>query len=62
MSVKSCSKCSATFECSNEKMGCWCENLFLDIDTLKKLKEEYDNCLCPNCLKEYANSNNIIKK
>ncbi|MGZ4033356.1 MAG: cysteine-rich CWC family protein [Bacteroidia bacterium] len=62
MSIKKCSRCSTDFECCNEKPGCWCENLFIDIETLNKLKKEYDNCLCSSCLKEYANSNNISKK
>lgn len=62
MSLKSCSKCKTNFECGNEKPGCWCEDFFLDIETLAKLRKEYDNCLCSNCLKEYAKSDNINKK
>ncbi len=54
MSSKNCSKCNVVFECSNEKRGCWCEDLLLDIKTLKTLKEQYDNCLCPLCLKDYS--------
>lgn len=53
MALKKCSKCSVTFECCNEQPGCWCEKLFLDMDTLNDLKAKYDNCLCPACLKEY---------
>jgi hypothetical protein len=52
--VKSCSKCLVSFDCCNEKPGCWCEELYLDIETLKQLKGTFDNCLCPKCLKEYA--------
>ena len=54
MSTKKCSKCEMPFECCNEKMGCWCEDLHIDLETLKELKSKYDNCLCPNCLKEYS--------
>ncbi|MBL7889732.1 MAG: cysteine-rich CWC family protein [Bacteroidetes bacterium] len=54
MTTKKCSKCGQDFQCSNEKMGCWCEDLYLDIQTLNELKKEYDNCLCPTCLKEYS--------
>jgi len=57
MSFKKCSKCKVEFECGNEKPGCWCENLYLDIATLNELKAKYDNCLCPNCLKEYGERN-----
>ncbi|MBK7182402.1 MAG: cysteine-rich CWC family protein [Bacteroidetes bacterium] len=54
MSIKICSKCSRSFECQNESMGCWCEELFLSINTLNEIKQQYDNCLCPTCLKEFA--------
>jgi hypothetical protein len=52
--IKSCSKCKSEFECCNEQRGCWCEELYLDTETLKKLKDEFDNCLCKACLAEYA--------
>lgn len=52
--TKNCSKCDAAFECCNEKEGCWCESLYIDLGTLNSLKKTYDNCLCPNCLKEYS--------
>ena len=62
MSIKICSKCKEEFECTNEKRGCWCESLYIDLETLNKLCIEYTNCLCLICLKGYANSNNIGKK
>jgi len=60
MAIKKCSKCGSEFTCGNEKPGCWCEDLFLDIATLNELKEKYDNCLCPICLEEYSNKH--VKK
>ncbi|MGQ0828494.1 MAG: cysteine-rich CWC family protein [Bacteroidota bacterium] len=54
MAAKNCSKCTSAFECSSEKEGCWCDELYVDATTLKTLKEQYDNCLCPVCLKEYS--------
>ncbi len=60
MSSKKCSKCNSVFECGHEKPGCWCENLFLDLNTLKELKDNYDNCLCPACLKSF--SERAVKK
>ncbi|MBL0327896.1 MAG: cysteine-rich CWC family protein [Bacteroidetes bacterium] len=53
MSVKKCSKCQSIFECGNNSSGCWCEEVFIGLETLKALKATYDNCLCPKCLKEY---------
>lgn len=54
MASKNCSKCNTPFVCDCENPGCWCENLFIDLDTLDKLKKQYDNCLCPACLSKYA--------
>ena len=47
---KKCSKCGDTFRCSGI-LGCWCGDVKLDPATLAMLKERYDNCLCPACLK-----------
>jgi hypothetical protein len=55
--VKKCSKCYNSFDCCNEKEGCWCENVFLDLETLKDLKNTFDNCLCAECLKVYERNN-----
>ena len=41
------------FNCCNEVPGCWCENVQLDQKALDALKNEFDNCLCPTCLKAY---------
>lgn len=62
MSSKQCSKCQVSFECTNEKEGCWCETVFVDIHTLNHLKQTYNNCLCPVCLKEFAKGNYPGKK
>ena len=50
---KNCSKCGKAFNCCNEVPGCWCENVQLDQKALDALKNEFDNCLCSECLKEY---------
>jgi hypothetical protein len=50
---KRCSKCGFIFNCTNEQNGCWCEHIQLDTSTLDQLKNEFDNCLCPECLKAY---------
>jgi hypothetical protein len=52
--TKQCSKCQTPFECKNDEGGCWCEGYTLTLDTLKDLKATFDNCLCPECLNEYA--------
>jgi hypothetical protein len=50
---KTCSKCGVVFGCQNEMPGCWCEEVKLSPETLENLKEGYENCLCPACLKGF---------
>jgi hypothetical protein len=50
---KQCSKCGETFNCGG-LLGCWCSDVKLDPATLAALKERYDNCLCPSCLKTFS--------
>lgn len=54
MTTKTCSKCNKPFGCKADERGCWCENLTLSTETLVKLKAEYDNCLCPECLATFG--------
>ncbi len=54
MSIKRCSKCEAAFECCSDRPGCWCEQVFVDANTLQELKKNYNNCLCSRCLREYT--------
>ncbi len=54
MPDKNCSKCNVFFECTSEHAGCWCENIFINLDVLNELKKQYDNCLCPACLEGYS--------
>jgi len=57
MSVKKCANCEKDFECCNETPGCWCETIKLDEATLQHLKKEYENCLCPDCLRAFEKAN-----
>ena len=47
---KRCEKCGETFGCGG-LLGCWCRDVKLDTATLALLKERYNDCLCPECLK-----------
>lgn len=61
-SIKQCSKCNTSFECKNDAMGCWCQQYTLSADTLKHLKENFENCLCPQCLAIYAEEEQAEKQ
>ncbi len=50
---KRCSKCGEPFRCGG-LVGCWCRDVELDKGTLAALKEQYDDCLCPDCLRALA--------
>jgi hypothetical protein len=50
---KRCSKCGAAFDCGG-LFGCWCRDVKLDEATLADLRQQYADCLCPNCLKALA--------
>jgi hypothetical protein len=51
---KECSKCGKPFECCADKRGCWCEGYSLQPEALQELKENFENCLCKECLAEYG--------
>lgn len=56
---KKCSKCNTAFNCTNESSGCWCEQVTLSTQVLSYLEENYDNCLCPDCLQEFEKLNTL---
>lgn len=52
---KTCPKCGKTFSCITHE-NCWCEDeVHLSRETLKKIRIEYIDCLCKDCLNYYAN-------
>lgn len=55
--TKVCPRCKQAFQCQVEA-GCWCEKLNLHRDVLKKLRQEYIDCLCESCLKSFETHKN----
>jgi iron complex transport system permease protein len=53
-SVKQCSRCGAEFGCAQGEPGCWCESVVLSRETLAEIRELADDCLCPACLRGFA--------
>ncbi len=47
-----CPKCGNAFYCSTSSK-CWCYAYDVPADIMEKLQEQYEGCLCPDCLKEY---------
>jgi hypothetical protein len=55
---KVCPSCHEQFECAAG--GCWCDEVELTDRMRTTLREQYDNCLCPSCLRamrEHQNAN-----
>jgi len=48
-----CPRCGKEFHCS--KSGkCWCYEVYLPLEKLEEIESQYDSCLCPACLHEFA--------
>ena len=45
-----CESCGESFSCGSKLGNCWCFGIEVGGETLAKLKEDFKNCLCENCL------------
>lgn len=54
--IKECPRCGKLFDCycQSTRYGCWCSSFALTAEVLDYLKTHYQNCLCPNCIKEFS--------
>jgi hypothetical protein len=51
--TKSCPRCNIEFECNSSSIeNCQCNIILLSDETKKQLQDQYQDCLCINCLKE----------
>lgn len=58
---KICPKCNKEFECKHSQ-ECFCMKYSIPEEALNRLKKEFDNCLCEDCLKEYATKKRLTPK
>lgn len=50
---KICPRCSANFTCREDRKDlCRCSRVYLSSEVKYFIKESYESCLCPECLKE----------
>ncbi len=50
---KICGRCSASFNCREDRIElCSCRKVTLVRGVRDYIKDNYQNCLCPKCLKE----------
>jgi hypothetical protein len=52
MAVKRCPRCGSLFRCEKEK-DCWCEQVPVHRARMIEILEQYNDCICPDCLKKY---------
>ena len=53
MQIKICPKCGMEFKCEHS-IKCWCMSYNIPENKRKYLRENYNDCLCESCLKEFA--------
>jgi hypothetical protein len=51
---KVCEKCGVKFDCYSLGGPCWCEEVTLIPQSLANLRAQFNDCLCPTCLKAAA--------
>jgi hypothetical protein len=54
MQTETCESCGREFGCGARDGACWCRELALGPDRLAILREHFDRCLCPDCLRVAA--------
>lgn len=56
---KECPKCGTGFKCMGE--DCWCEQYQILPKNLYYIRKTWNNCLCPECLKEFAENKEQLR-
>ena len=49
-----CESCGNDFTCGVSLKGCWCSEVKLDDDARARLRSQYKDCLCKDCLESLA--------
>lgn len=47
-----CESCGTDFSCGADVGKCWCFEIEVKAETLAKLREDFKNCLCQDCLEK----------
>jgi hypothetical protein len=49
-----CESCGEQFICGAGLKGCWCMEIKLDAAARAKMRQQFRDCLCRNCLQSRA--------
>jgi hypothetical protein len=50
-----CPACGSTFKCSTSHK-CWCYEINVPAEVMAKIQDEFDGCLCSDCLYRISKS------
>ena len=51
MNTQTCESCGREFACGADEDDCWCRAVTLGPERLAILREHFERCLCPDCLR-----------
>ena len=51
MNAEKCESCGREFGCGAQDPDCWCASITLGPARLAVLREHFERCLCPDCLR-----------
>jgi hypothetical protein len=54
MKLQTCESCGREFGCGADDASCWCSEITLSPERLAILREHFERCLCPDCVKVAA--------
>jgi hypothetical protein len=61
MNAERCESCGREFSCGAQDAECWCAALALGPDRLAILREHFERCLCPDCLRLAASAHDSLR-
>ncbi|MEW6126421.1 MAG: cysteine-rich CWC family protein [Acidobacteriota bacterium] len=54
-----CQSCGENFICGAGLTGCWCMEVKLDTPTRAKMRQQFNDCLCRQCLEGFAKNSAV---
>jgi hypothetical protein len=60
LNTNKCPNCTREFSCTHA-LGCWCGEIVLSANSLSFLKANFQDCLCPDCIKAMLEGENKHK-
>jgi hypothetical protein len=61
MITQTCESCGREFACGADEDQCWCRSVPLGPDHLAVLREHFERCLCPDCLRLAASAHDSLR-